>query len=208
MCRLGVRSEGVKGLKDGQCTVGVSQDGTKDSVYEPYIVVLEKRKGGIRVKEFRNMKVDKQLPLDMMITIFRLQIQLDRIKGDTVSPEQAVNALNAVIPGNRFRTVGDRWINARNNFRNLLRQGKVYIHSDPELVDGLKKIRYDTPWEDYPKKVRALIGSFAFPTDKKGETVTITTPKDWRFEKYKVFDFATEFMLGKTSEYLRPSGKE
>ncbi len=197
----------IEDVKEGECTMGISQDGTKDSiyVYEPYIVVLQKRKDGIEVKEIRNIKADKQLPLDIMIIIFRLQINLDKIPCNTVNPEQAVKALNAVISGNKFYALGDRWREALDKFKKLLQEGKIHIPNDPELIEGLKQIPYDTPWEDYPNNVRVLIGSsFAQSVNKKGGTVIITSPKDSKIEKYKIFDIATEFLLGKTAEYLRP----
>jgi len=200
----------IKNAKEGEHVMGVSQGGSKDSVYEPYIVVLEKQKEGkIEVKEIKNIKVNKMLPLDVMIIIFRLQIQLDKIDGDTVNPEQAVNALNAVILGNKFYALGDKWKEARDKFKKQLQEGKIYLPNDPELIEGLKQIRYDTPWEEYPQIVRALIGGYLGPSiNKDGGVVIVTTPKDWKIEKYKVFDVATEFMLGKTSEYMKPFGNK
>jgi len=200
--------QGIGNAKEGEHVMGVSQEGTKDSVYEPYIVVLQKQKEGkIEVKEIKNIKVDKTLPLDVMIIIFRLQIQLDKIEGEVVNPEQAVDALNAVIPGNKFYALGDRWREARDEFKKRLQEGKIYLPNDPKLIEGLKKIRYDTPWEEYPQGVRALIGGALAPSvNKDGGTVMVTTPRDWKIEKYKVFDMATEFMLGKTSEYMKPFG--
>jgi len=197
--------QGIENLKDGEKVIGVSQEGTKDSIYEPYIVVLQKQKDRIEVKEILNAKLGKQLPLEVMIIIFRLQIQLDKIKSNVVSPEQAVNALNAVIPGNKFFFLGDKWREARDEFIKLLKKGKIYLPNDPVLIDGLKHIRPNTPWEDYPNKIRVLIGStIASLFDKRGGTVVITTPKNFKIEKYKVFDMATEFMLGKAAEYLKP----
>lgn len=189
--------------------MGISMDGKKDDICNPYAVILHKRGDGIEVKKIINMKVDKELPLDVMVIIFRLQIQLDKIEGNTVNPEQAVNVLNAVIPGNRFYALGDRWREARDQFKKLLQEGKMHLPNDPKLIEELKQIRYDTPWEDYSNKLRALIGSSISPSfNKKGGIVTITSPKDSKTEKYKIFDIATEFMLGKTSEYLRPFDKK
>ena len=34
---------------------------------------------------------------------------VDKIKEETVNPQQVVDALNAVIPGNKFYALGDRW---------------------------------------------------------------------------------------------------
>lgn len=197
--------QGINQTKIGECTIGVSQNGTETSVYEPYIVVLEKKEIGIEVKEIRNLKVNKQLPIDVMILIFRLQIQLDKIKGDTVNPQEAVDALNEVIPGDRFYALGDRWREARDNFKELLKNGKLHMRPDPEIIDELKSITYDTPWENYSNRLRSLIGSsIAKDLNSEKGKVIITSPKDSRIEKFKVFDIATEFMLGKVSEYMRP----
>ncbi len=191
--------------KEGESVMGISQEGTKDNIYEPYIVVLQKQKDRIEVKEILNAKLGKQLPLDVMIIIFRLQIQLDKIESNVVSPEQAVNALNAVIPGNKFFLLGDKWREARDEFIKLLQKGKIHLPNDPALIDGLKHIQSNIAWEDYPNKIRAFIGgATASLFDKRSGTVVITTPKNFKIEKYKVFDMATEFMLGKAAEYLKP----
>ena len=151
------------------------------------------------------MKLDKQLPLDIMVVLFRLQIQLDKIIGETVIPQQAVDALNAVIPGDKFYALGDRWREARDEFKKKLEAGKIYLPNDPKITNGLEKITYDTPWEDYPHHLRALIGPSIAPSiTSDGGTIIITSPKDAKIEKYKIFDMATEFMLGKTAEYIKP----
>ena len=196
---------GIEKLKDGQSTMGVSQDGTEESVYEQYAVVLQKHNNRIEVKTIKNLNVDKELPLDIMIIIFRLQIHLDKIEDETVNPKQVVDALNAVIPGNRFYALGDRWKEARDQFRKLLKEGKMHLPNDPDLIEELRRIKQDTPWEDYSNKLRATIGATMPPSfDAKGGIVSITTPTNTRIEKYKVFGIATEFMLGKAAEYLKP----
>jgi len=201
--------QGIEKLKEGENVVGVSGEGTKENIYEPYIVVLQKQKDGIEVKEILNAKLGKQLPTDVMIIIFRLQIQLDKIDSNVVNPEQAVNALNAVIPGNRFFFLGDRWREARDEFKKLLQEGKIHLPNDPELIKGLEQIRHDTQWEEFPNNIRALVGSTAASLfGKKGGSVVITTPKNFKIEKYKIFDIATEFLMGKSAEYLEPIKKE
>jgi len=196
---------GIDKVAYDECTMGVSQEGKYGIVYNPYIVVLQKKKDGIEVKEIKNVKVDKELPLDVMIVIFRLQIRLDKIKGDTVNPDQMVNALNAVIPGNKFYALGDRWKEARDEFKKLLKDEKIYLPNDPELVKELSQIKYTTPWEKYSNKLRSLVGSAISPSlNKDGGTVVITSPKNSKIEKFKVFDIAIEFMLGKISEHLKP----
>lgn len=195
--------QGAEKAKVGETFMGVSQNGTPTNVCNPFIVVLEKLESGVGVKEIRNIKVDKTVPIDVMLIIFRLQILLDRIEGDCVTPAQMVDSLNAVIPGNKFYALGDRWKEARDEFKKLLEAGKIHIPNDPDLIDGLGRITYNMPWEEYPNKIRALIGmSIAQTMDPKGGIVVITSPKDAKIEKFKVFDSATEFLLGKTAEYL------
>ena len=144
-----------------------------------------------------------------MIIIFRLQIQLDKIEGNTVNPQQMVDALNTVIPGNKFCALGNRWKEARDEFKKLLEERKMYLPRDPEIIEELKRIGYETPWEDYSYKLRALIGSFISQSfNSKGGMVTITSPENSRIEKYKVFDCATEFMIGKFADHLKPFEKK
>jgi len=197
--------QGIEEAKEGESIMGVSGEGIKDSVYEPYIVVLQKQKHGIEVKEILNAKVGKRLPVDVMIAIFRLQIQLDKTDGDLIDPEEAVNALNNVIPGKRFYFLGDRWKEALEEFIKLIKEGKIHLPHDTDIPEQLKQIRTDTPWEDYPDNIRALIGSsIAQKFDSRGGIVVVTTPKKFKIEKYKVYDMATEFLMGKSAEYLRP----
>ncbi len=196
---------GMEKAKIGECTMGLSQEGTKDSIYQPYIVVLEKKENGVEVKEIRDLQVDKEMPLDVMVMIFRLQVHLDKIDGELVNVEEAVNALNRSIPGNKFFALGEKWKEARDQFRKVVKEGKMQLPNDSALIDELTKITTNTPWEEYSNKARALIGgAFAPSLSKEGGIITLTTPTGIRFEKYKVFHMATEFMLGKTAEYLKP----
>jgi hypothetical protein len=200
--------EGMKEAKEGERTMGYSREGTAESVYEPYVVVLEKKGDGIEVKEIKNLSVDKEIPVDVMLTIFRLQISLDKIVGDTVSPQQFVDALNHVIPGNKFYALGDRWKEARDLFAKRVKEGKFRIpeqfrHSG--LIEELTSIRYDTQWEDYSNRARSTIGSSIMEVlDNKDVQVIITSPTNSIIEKYKVFDAAIQFMLGKAADYLNP----
>lgn len=204
--------QGIEKCKIGECTMGVSQDGTEKSVYEPYIVVLQKKKDGIEVKEIKNIKVDKQLPTDIMVIIFRLQIHLDKIDGDTVNPQQMVDTLNVVIPGNKFYALGGRWKEARDLFQENMKAGKVFLPEEFKhngMVEELLSIKYDTPWEDYSNRLRSFIGSGIIEKLKdKNVQVVITSPTNSKIEKYKVFDSATEFMIGKSADYLKPFEKK
>lgn len=201
--------EGMDKLKVGQSTMGFSSDGTKDLAHNPYLVVLKKTNSGVEVQELRNLIIDKPLPLDVMIIIFRLQIKLDKYPGEKVNPEQMVNALNEVIPGQQFCTIGDRWIEAREKFREQMEAGKVYLPRNEELKKELLSIRYETPWEDYGKNARSIIGTSIISSFNDGKcTCMITSPKSSEIEKSRVFDAASEFMMGQSSEYMKPFGKK
>lgn len=141
-----------------------------------------------------------------MVIIFRIQILLDKIPGDVVSPDQMVDCLNKVIPGGHFYALGDRWKEARDSFKEAAQKGQISLPKSPEMekvINELLQITYNTPWEDYSPGARSLIGSQIKPRIEEGAgTVIVTTPKHFKVEKYKVFDMATEFILGKSSEYL------
>lgn len=198
--------EGLEKCKTGQKTMGVSQEGTENNIHQPYIVVLEKKENGIEVKSILNAMVKKELPVDIMIIIFRLQVHLDKISGDCVNPQQMVNSLNAVVPGDNFFALGNRWKEARDLFRNDLKDGKIKLSRQSfseEEEKELLSITYDTPWEKYSPGLRSLIGSSIARTFKDGKgKVVITSPMDSKIEKYKVFDSLVEFVLGKSGEYL------
>jgi hypothetical protein len=164
---------------------------------------LQKNKAGIEVKEIKNISVNKTVPSDIMIIIFRLQIFLDKIVGNTVNPKQFTNALNYVIPGNLFYELGDRWIDARDEFKILLERRQIKIPNDPKIIEELKRLKHYTPWEEYSSTLRALIGPCILSKiGLKKECIVITTPSKFQIEKYKVFDSAMQFLLGKPSEYF------
>jgi diadenosine tetraphosphate (Ap4A) HIT family hydrolase len=138
-----------------------------------------------------------------MIRVFRLQILLDRIDGETVDPEEMANALNKVIPENHFYALGERWKEARDSFRDQLEKGKVSVAPGFDYNKAFSKITYSTPWEDYPPEARSLIGSsIAQSFDKRNGTTIITAPLNSKILKPKVFEIAVSTMMGKSNDYL------
>jgi len=190
--------------KNGERFMGVSQDGTETEIYNPFIVIIEKCKTGIEIVRIVNIKVNKDIPVDVMVTIFRLQIVLDRFGGDTVSPRQMTDALNAVISGNKFYYLGEKWKDARDEFNTQLKAGKHPIPDDPEVVKDLSTLTDSTPWEDYSSKLRTLIGSaIALRENLPNGTIIIVSPKDTKIQRCVVFDSATEFLLGEAADILK-----
>lgn len=192
-------------LSEGERTMGMSQDGNEHAIYNPYIVVLEKKNNGVEVKEIRNLSVNKDLPIDVMIYVFRLQIKMDQVASKYLTPLEMVEILNDVIPGNKFLSIGDKWKEARNLFRKLLEERKIMIPNDKKLIDQLLALKWDTEWKDYPNNIRAFIGGAVAShfTDTKG-AIAITSPIDENIEKEKAFDTVMQLFLGKSSEYMNP----
>lgn len=199
--------EGVGNISNEEMVMGLSQEGNIDDIHEPYIVVLQKHEDGIEVKEIINLMVNNRLPTDALILIFRLQIQLDKTEDDLVDTEEAVKALNRVIPGNRFFLLGDRWKEALVEFERAKKAAQIHIPADnpsiKAMIERYDQVPEDTLWEDYPNDLRSLIGMSVATKYCKSGDVVISTPKDMKFEKYKVFEIAVEFLIGRTSDYLK-----
>jgi hypothetical protein len=196
--------EGINKIEVGETTAGVSQNGTKEKVYNPYMVILEKTEKGINVKDIRNIKVNKSIPIDIMILTFRLQIQLDKIKDEFITPKQMVDILNEIIPGNNFFYLGDKWKKYLPLFKEKFERGEIHYPSDSILAEEMKNIKYNIPWQEYSNRQRAFIGgAIGSFIDLKGRKIIITSPKNAKIKKYTVFDCAMEFQLGKTSNYLK-----
>jgi len=191
-------------IKVNETTMGVSHDKKGDYIHEPYAVVLKKVENGIEVQEIRNLQVDRSLPLDILIITFRIQIKLDKIEGDNISPKQLTEILNSVIPGNIFYYLGEEWKLARNKFKKLLEAEKIQLPFGSQLGKDIEKIDYRTPWEDYPNHLRQLIGtSICSIKNLPHGTVVITSPVDSEIEKHNAFFTAIETSIGKSSEYLQ-----
>ena len=109
----------------GECVAGISGENKNEKIHCPYIVVLEKQADGLEVKTIRDINTDKELPIDVMLAIFRIQICLDRIEGHTVTPEEMVAVLNNTIPGMHFYALGNRWKEAREKFKERVKKGKI-----------------------------------------------------------------------------------
>lgn len=201
---------GFKDVKNGERAMGLSGDHIGETLFNTYLVIVEKKDNRIKVLRIHNLQVDKELPQDVMIMIFRLQIILDRIPGDDVSPKQVADVLNEVIPEKPYYAIGERWREARDNFKKMLEEGKIHLPKDPKLIEEISKITYDTPWEEYSNLARSVIGTSLFSTlnKKEGRRICITTPAKYKIEKFKVFDMLTEYMLGKTGDYLKKSKKD
>jgi len=195
---------GIEKKKIGENVMGVSGDESKFGGYfNPYAVILKKERKGIIVEKIIDLTSNKDVPLDFMITIFRLQIHLDRFPGEEIRTEDAVKVLNKVLPGMHFYALGEKWIEARDRFRDLLKEGKIKIPMDGQLKEELLKIKYNTPWEEYPPQVRSLIGGImAREFDSRPGTIVLTTPPKMPCSKYKIFSFVSEVLLGEGSRYI------
>jgi hypothetical protein len=194
--------EALEKAEDGKNVLGVAMDGDDQYVLNPYSVVLMKNGDQIEVVDIINMTEKKSLPPDVMLIVFRLQIKLDKIPGETVSPQQMVDSLNSVINGEWFACIGDHWREAITEFRRTVAEGKMQFPGLDKIVKQLNSIGSDTPWESYPSNLRVIISSSYGTKLKDGSGVIIASPKDSEIVKAKVFDQAIDFLMGKGSEYF------
>ena len=191
-------------IKVDENTMGVSTNKKDDKIYEPYAVILKKLESGIEVLEIKNMQVNKSLPVDILVIVFRIQIQLDKIDGEDISPQQFTDILNHVIPGNRYYFLGDEWKLARDEFNRVKKQGGFHVPEEFNMPIEYENIDDNTPWHEYPRNLRLMIGPMICPVKNLPPgTVVISSPIDSPIEKYKVFETAIETTIGKSSEYLQ-----
>lgn len=199
--------QGIEDCKIDECTMGLSQEGTEEFVQQPYVVVMQKQKDGVEVKEIRNLIVNREIPLDVLIIVFRLQIHLDKIKGEDLTQHQAVGILNKVIPGNNFYEIADQWEKARDIFFEKLKNREFNITkklATPELEEELHKIKKSTPWEDYSPKLRSIIGPYIVTdTSINSGKIILTAPSSTVMSKDRLFDQVIEFLIGRSSEYVK-----
>lgn len=198
--------ESIGQVKPGEHVGGLSGETKNGNFHNPYVVVIEKKSQGIEIKEIRELTTNKQIPLDVMITTFRLQMQLDKIPGKYTTSLQSTNILNKVLPEYHFYSLGDKWKEARDLFAEKLKEGKISLPASlktDDLIKEFTKIKYDTPWEDYSPRVRSFIaGSSAEIFDSRSNTIIMSSPLDAKVPKYKIFEFASQILMGAGAKYM------
>lgn len=198
--------QSIDQIKAGEHVMGLSGETKKDKFYNPYVVVMEKKNGGTEIKEIRELTTNKQVPLDVMITIFRLQIQLDKIPGENILSSQTTEILNKILPEYHFYNLGNKWKEARDSFAEKLKKGKIFLPASiktNDLINEFMKIRYDTPWEEYSPRVRSFIaGASAEIFDSRSNTIIISSPPNNKTPKYKVFEFVSQILMGTGAKYM------
>ncbi len=186
-------NQGITDLVIGKSSVGVSQNEDEPNSGEMYFVAIEKGRDTIIVKEIRHVGLNRSVSIEQMISIFRLQILLDRLDGKKIQVENAISALNKVVTTPKFQAVGNRWREARDEFVSALKDGRAHIPDDPKLRDGMLRITKKMDWYDYPSDVRALIGGFLKPLGQEDiAAFSVTFPKDNWIDKNTVFHLLTQ----------------
>lgn len=184
----------------GESVIGLSGEMANGNLHNPYSVALEKKKDGIEVLDIRELNTNKQIPLDVMICLFRLQIHLDKIPGEKILSSQSIEILNQILPEFHFYELGDKWIEARDSFAKRLENGNISIPPSfmtDVIRNAFTTISFETPWEEYPPELRSLIaGASAELFDSRSNTIIISSPPNDQIPKYKVFEFTTQILLG------------
>ena len=185
--------QGIDNLEEGKCTLGVSQDGDDSNSGESYSVVLEKGKNSYSVKDIRHIGLNRLISIEHMMSIFRLQIHIDRYCGNELKVDEALNILNELVSEPKFQAVGDRWREARDYFITALKEGKIHLPDDPNLRAGMLSITMNMDWYDYPSDVRSLIGAFLPSLNSSDDRCfTVTFPKNNKIEKHILFSLLNQ----------------
>jgi hypothetical protein len=186
--------EKIKEEEKDEIVVAYSDQRSKNEIYEPYCVVLKKvDEDQFELLEIRNLKFDKTMPVDAIVYIFRLQMEIDKYDSKFVSPKESVDILNKIFKKEIFVFLGDRWKEARKNFDNAIKENKLNFNKEifEKINNEYKKTTKDTPWKDYSPFLRSVVGSFI----KENNKIVITSPKDESVNKGKIFDSATNILL-------------
>lgn len=188
--------QAIENMEIGQNSLGVSGSAVSSSSGELYSVVLEKGMDSITVKDIHHLGLDRSVSIEQMISIFRLQMHLDRYIGEEMPSDEVISVLNEIVDSPKFQAVGDRWREARDNFVTALQEGRVCLPDSPSLREDLLSITSDMDWYDYPRNARAIIGSFLRSLDDKDKKIiSVTLPKEKTIEKSKVFDLLSSHWM-------------
>lgn len=171
---------------------------------QPISVILKKENGKIILEKIIDLTTGNEIPVSLLIQIFRLQIQLDK-EGDDMKTERLTEILNEIFLEFHFHALGDKWPEARDQFIEDMKKGKIVFPKEgsEQLTKDLLSVRTNTPWEEYPSSVRAIIaGSARQFFDERNGTIVISTPPTLKNDKNKIFEIIYQQYLGKGKDFF------
>ncbi|WP_209125448.1 YecA family protein [Alkalihalobacillus sp. BA299] len=115
----------------------------------------------ITLLEFHDLTLGCSVPIKVASYILLLSMRLDGIKGSMISIEDMINIINDTIPTlNLIRFNNDEWLEARDFLaKNLDTIGGFPEGQTEEYEKDLLSIKENTPWEEYPPRVRMLVAT-------------------------------------------------
>lgn len=204
--------QGMEDHKDGAVLVGVSGDAQEhadDRPKEMYFVSIRKDdEKSFTLLKVRDATIGRDMPIEHAMQLLLLSMKLDKYEGKDVPVDVSVDIMNEVVPTLEvIRFNNSEWKEARDSFKEIVKQGNLRIQNTPEnqFVKDLLSVRTDTPWEEYPPSVRATIAQAwiakTSPPIQGKNPIVISSIED-KVEKHKVIRFVREFLYGKPSDYF------
>ncbi|PZX07398.1 hypothetical protein C7437_101511 [Psychrobacillus insolitus] len=172
-----------------------------DSSLGCYSVVLEKRGDKFSILAIQNIDLNLEVPVEVGIYLLILSMRIEKIGGNEILPEDAVDIVNDNIPVlNMILFNNDEWIPARDYCRDVMRRDK----RNNEVIE---KINSDMTWRDYPSTVRSIIAQYwileKYPEmlvqDKCNITYTMT---EHTIPKKTFLDNILFMLCGEPSKYF------
>lgn len=201
-----IATEDIDKMQIWERSMWISWSGESENwhIRQPYAAIIEKTDKWFDVIHLTSLLTEQELPVEVIIYIFRLQIALDKTPWNSISATTFVNLLNEIIPWNNFIILWDhRWKLARDKFSKAVKEGKIHFPEEMKstgIIEELLAISYNTPREDYPNRIRALMWPFAFNENEIKDKIVVTSPENAEVYKYKAFEYMIDFFLGKTAE--------
>lgn len=185
---MGVAMSQLDDVEVGDRVMGVASD-THDRAMNQYAVVLQKLEGATEVLELRSVTTGQQIDIETLIGMFRLQIRLDQIPQDELTPAAAAAAMNSVEDSVTYVDLTERATEVAAAFWTSVDNGELEIDSDPQLKSILEGVDRATAWCDLPQALRSAMGAVFLPqiTDESN-AIAMTAPTNAPLPRSKVMD--------------------
>tara|TARA_B110001454_G_scaffold158569_1_gene147874 strand:- start:10739 stop:11473 length:735 start_codon:yes stop_codon:yes gene_type:complete len=188
--------------------MGTAFDVKEDDIQQGYAVIVARRSYGIEILKIQDLTNNVEIPPELCLNIFNIQILLDKYSGEEISVFDAVDVMNSCFESPQFIALGDNWPAARDKFIEAVNRKTFNFGSQEEKVfvqTMLSKITRNTNWEDYPSRLRSLISAYFVDKDNgKPNTLVISTTGKHLVKKSQIFKFSNNIVMDFGMKYMAP----